>query len=126
MSDQGAHVALEYAKAGTLLHGLDHDAEDIVDDIRGSRVRDGECVDVFTVFERIPSAGGRGELAFDVVDGGGGFDAESPNHLAQIVGRLGASDVQGVSLTLDDYEALVGALGYELHLHPELVKRVAV
>ena len=36
------------------------------------------------------------------------------------------ADFQGVSLTLDDYEALVGALGYELHLHPELVKRVAV
>lgn len=63
---RGAHVALEYVKAGTLLHP------------------------------------------------------------ARIVGRLGASDVQDVSLTLEDYEALVGVLGYELHLHPELVKRVAV
>ena len=89
-------------------------------------MRDGECVDVLTVLERVPSLGGRGELAFDVVDGGGGFEAEDPNHLAEIVGRLGASDVQDVSLTLEDYEALVGALGYELHLHPQLVKRVAV
>ena len=54
------------------------------------------------------------------------FEAEDPNHLARIVGRLGAADVQGFTLTLEDYEALVGALGYELHLHPELVKRVAV
>ena len=54
------------------------------------------------------------------------FEAEDPNHPAEIVGRLGAADVQDVSLTLEDYEALVGAFGYELHLHPELVKRVAV
>lgn len=100
LAHRGAHVALERTKAGTLLHGLDYDAEDIVDDIRGSRVRDGECVDVFTVFERIPSAGGRGELALDVVDGDAEFEAEDPNHLARIVGRLGASDVQGFTLTL--------------------------
>ena len=73
-----------------------------------------------------PSAGSRGELAFDVVDGDSGFDAENTNHPARIVGRLGASDVQGFTLTLEDYEAPVGALGYELHLHSELVKRVAV
>ena len=106
--------------------GLDHDAEDIVDDIRGSRVSDGECMDVFTVFERVPSAGSHGELAFDVVDGDAECEAEDSSHPAKIVGRLGASDVQGFTLTLEDYEALVGALGYELHLHPELVKRVAV
>lgn len=100
LAHRSAHVALERTKAGTLLHGLDHDAEDIVDDIRGSRVRDGECVDVFTVFERIPSAGGPGELAFDVVDGDAEFEDENPNHPARIVGRFGASDVQEVSLTL--------------------------
>ena len=28
------------------------------------------------------------------------FEAEDPNHLAKIVGRLGVSDVQGFTLTL--------------------------
>ena len=100
MPHRGAHVALERTKAGTLLHGLDHDAEDIVDHMGGSRVRDGECVDVFTVLGRVPSAGSRGKLALDVVDGDAEFEAENPNHPAEIVGRLGAADVQGFTLTL--------------------------
>ncbi len=56
----------------------------------------------------------------------GDFDDDNPNDLARIVGRLGAADVHEFHLSWEDMETIVGELGYELHTHPQLVKKTAV
>lgn len=56
----------------------------------------------------------------------GEFIHEDSKQLFDIVARLGLSDSNQFALSWDELESIVDSLGYELRIHPEMVKKIAV
>ena len=51
------------------------------------------------------------------------FVHHDTKQLFDIVGRLGLADSDQFGLSWDDLESTLNALGYDLRVHPELVKK---
>ena len=56
----------------------------------------------------------------------GEFIHEDSKQLFDIVARLGLFDSKQFALSWDELESIVDSLGYELRIHPEMVKKIAV